>query len=180
MVCTQDAHSQGRLRPQRAGGAGSNRRALSYPTRPEKHISISTQELPQYITSQRYRPCKPWDLSSLRAHIIVWADFLTSPSTCLWKDQERHFNFFLGAIVLFFQCHWTIEKLEKTALYMSFDVIHSSLLSFFFFPFFFLLFLFFLEGDGPQPPQMTPLVRTDQNTEWPPEYSWNLPYRCLI
>ena len=40
---------------------------------------------------------------------------------------------------------------------------------FFFFPFSFFLsfisfisFFFFLEGDGPQPPQMTPLVRTDQ------------------
>ena len=69
----------------------------------------------QYITSQRYRPCKPWDLSiyTLRAYIIVWADFLTSPSTCSWKDQERHFNFFLGAN--FFKFFNATEKLKKNS-----------------------------------------------------------------
>ena len=77
-------------------------------------MSISTPELPQYITSQRYRPCKLWDLCSLRAYIIVWADFLTSPSTCPWKDQERHFNVFLGELIfLYFSMpldYWKIGK----------------------------------------------------------------------
>ena len=34
--------------------------------------------------------------------------------------QGRHFNFFLGGAKIFFifSCHRTIEKLEKTTLYM--------------------------------------------------------------
>ena len=36
------------------------------------------------------------------------------------RFQGRHFNFFLGGpnFIFIFQCHRTIEKLEKTALYM--------------------------------------------------------------
>ena len=78
------------------------------------------------------------------------------------------FQFFLGAKFFFiFQCHWTIEKLEKNStLYVVIDAIHSSLFSvflFFVFSFsFFFLFFSFSLGEGAEaspapPPQMTPL-----------------------
>ena len=77
------------------------------------NITASVYNVSKISTVQTLR-----SIRSLRAYIIVWADFLTSPSTCLWKDQERHFNFFLGANFFIFQCHWNIGKLKKTALYM--------------------------------------------------------------
>ena len=56
----------------------------------------------------------------------------------------------------------TIEKLEKTGLYM-YDVIHSSLLSLSFFLFFlcFFLFSFSLGGDGPPAPSNDAPATTD-------------------
>ena len=53
-------------------------------------------------------------------------------------------------------------------------------LSFFLFLFFFLFFFFLFPWGrrSPSPLNWRPLERTDQNTEWPQEYSWNLPYRC--
>ena len=69
-----------------------------------------------------------------------------------------------GKFVVIFQCHWTIEKLEKNStLYV---IIHSSLLSFLFSLFSFFLFFFYsfscflLPAGGATPPsphQMTPL-----------------------
>ena len=81
--------------------------------------------------------------------------------------QGRHFNFFLGGQIFFiFQCHRTIEKLEKQHFICSnltlfivpfFFFLSFSLFSFTFFFFLsFFLFFFFLGGDAP-PPQMTPL-----------------------
>ena len=50
---------------------------------------------------------------------VGWKDW-RSPVLGAGSEQERHFNFFLGGanFIFIFQCHWTIEKLEKTALYM--------------------------------------------------------------
>ena len=49
--------------------------------------------------------------------------------------QERHFKFFLGTKFFFiFQCHRTIEKLEKTALHMCLFDIRTNKEIFFLFP----------------------------------------------
>ena len=173
---------QGRLLPRRAGRAGSNRRALSYPTRPGKHnVNFDTRTASVYNVSKISTVQTLRSISSLRAYIIVWADFLTRPSTCSRKDQERHFNFFLGGKFFYtFQCHWKIGKKQHfICSYLTLFIV-PFFLSFLPFSFFFFFSFFFsLGATAPQPPQMTPLGRTDQNTGWPPEYSWNLPYRCL-
>ena len=138
-------HNQGRLRPRRAGGQVQT--GGHFRTQPG--LGSICQFRHQYITSQRYRPCKPWDLSSLRAYIIVWADFLTSPSTCSWiKDQERHFNFFLGAN--FFKFFNATEKLKKNSTLYSYLTLFIVLFFLSFFPSsFFFLFSFFLVGRRP-------------------------------
>ena len=83
-------------------------------------------------------------------------------------QQGRHLSFFLGGPHFFFifQCHRTIKNWKKQHLICSnltlfivpffrFSLFLSLFFSFFFF---FSFFLFLWEGgDGPPPPQMTPL-----------------------
>ena len=82
---------------------------------------------------------------SLRAYIIVWADFQTSPSTCLWKDQERHFNFFLrGKFFLYFSMPLDYWKIGRKQHFICSNLTLSIVPFFLFFSFFSLFFLFFL------------------------------------
>ena len=79
--------------------------------------------------------------------------------------QGRHFNFFLGGqnFLLFFNATGLLKNwLKQHFIYSNLTLfIVPFFLSFFFLFFsFFLsfLFIFFLGGDAPSPPQMTPLV----------------------
>ena len=80
-------------------------------------------------------------------------------------EQGRHFNFFLwGQFFYIFQCHRTIEKLEKKhsicsnlTLFIVPFYLFSVFFSFVFFCLFFFFFFFFLLGRRPPiSPQMTP------------------------
>ena len=103
-----------------------------------------------------------FDFSSVklwhRLTLKLW--FRLVPKLRLRKDacQGGHFNFFLGGRQFFFifQCHRTIEKLEKQHFICSNLTLFivpfflSFFLLFFFFSFFFFLFsfFFFLGGGG--------------------------------
>ena len=91
-----------------------------------------------------------------------------------WVRAVASFQLFLGGQIFLkiFQCHRTIEKLEKTALYSNLTLfIVPFFLSFFFSLFSLLFFLFFLSfflfpwGDGP--PQMTPLGGRERSAAGP-------------
>ena len=53
-----------------------------------------------------------WNRSTRRIRMLAYSAYV-------WYDQRRHFNFSGGGKFFFiFQCHRTIEKLEKNTLYM--------------------------------------------------------------
>ena len=112
-------------------------------------------------------------------HRICYALF-----SLLYTELGASFQLFLGANIFFiFQCHRTIEKLEKqhymySNLTLFIVPFFLSFFSFFLFFFLFFLFFFFLGGAmAPSPPQMTPLHRMVRGVVRTPHRTLNILHR---
>ena len=98
----------------------------------EAYANLDTKTAP--VTSQRNRPCKPWDLSSLRAN-IVWADFLTKQKDIvsveqLYGDGRRlasiYKQFYILALPFAMALSVSFKRIATTGIFHHLTIIHTS------------------------------------------------------